>query len=257
MKSRGSLAFALLLAAPAFAGTGGEVDVRAVDVYSGDVLAEETIATEQRLELRGTPDHMRYLGIRRAQMQDREVLELSLAATSDAWQQAGFAAWNEPSIQTFGRVGLEIAPQGWANRYCRRLAESSSSARRDPSVGLVIDGSRHVSRDGWSGEGQVDLVPVASPESDPQWQARIDSDGKLHVREGDLGTWRAIDPVRDDFFMTRRLFFPAGRVEVTYDPGSYAHRFCDRYENQGERYAETVVDHIFGRQPRGSEENDG
>ncbi len=256
MKSLGSLSLVLLLAAPAFAGSGEQVDIRAVDVYSGDVLAEGTLATEQRMALDGVPEHMRYLGFRRAQVQDREALEVSLTATSEAWQQAGFVAWNEPSINTFGRVRLETAPRGWANRYCRALTESSPSTGRDPSVSLVIDGSRHLSRDDWSGEGQVDLVPAASPEAAPQWQAQVDSDGKLHIREGGLGTWRAIDPVRDDFFMTRQIVYPSGRAEVTYDPGSYAHRFCERYENQGERYVDTVVDHIFGRRPVDGEKND-
>lgn len=185
------------------------------------------------------------------------MLELSLAPAPENWERAGFAAWNEPSVDTFRRVRLEIAPRGWANRYCRKLAGFRSTAERDPSVSLVIDGARHLSREGWRGEGQVDLVAVASPDADPQWQARIDADGKLHIREGTLGTWRAIDAVRDDFFMTRQVLYPAGRAEVTHDPGSYAHRFCERYEHQGERYVQTIVEHIFGRRPDADGDHDG
>lgn len=246
---------ALLFAVPALAGTVGQVDVRVVDVFSGEVLAEETLETEQRLELSDVPEHMHYVAFRREQFQDREVLEISLADSSEAWEQAGFTAWNEPASNTFRRVRLETVPRDWADRYCRQLPGFDSSAERDPSVSVVIDGTRHVSWDDWSGEGVVDLKSVSSPESEPEWQARIDSDGMLQIREGDLASWRSVDKVRDDFFMVRHLLYPAGVVEVSHDPGRYAHRFCERYENRGESYVKMIVDHIFGRESDAGEES--
>lgn len=232
---------------PVTAGAGIHVEVRVLDAFSGDELAEEGLATEQRLALESEAGQRRYLALKEERFRGRDVLEISLADDPEAWARVGYLSSSTPASNTFGRLKVETVPGGWADRFCRALRSNPAGAEVQSSVELVAGGSRHVSEPGWDGSGQVDLLAVANPRADAEWQARVKSDGKLYVRQGQLGSWHAVGTVRDDFGMTRELNHSAGRLSVAHEPARYPRRFCDRYEQQGDQFQREIVNHYFGR----------
>jgi hypothetical protein len=236
-----------LLALPLAALAGTYAEVKVFDAFSGDELAGDSLAPEQRLSVETETGERRYLAIRDERFRGRDVLEISLASDPEAWERAGYSPPSTPEGHRFGRFRVEIVPGGWADRFCRALRSAPTAADRDPSISLEIGGARHVNEPGWGGSGEVDLLAVAAPQREAEWQARIHSDGKLHIRQGRLGSWQAVGAVRDDYPMVRSLPHPEGTATVTHEPGRYARRFCQRYEQQGEQYQRSIVDHYFGR----------
>ncbi len=234
------------LSVTAVAGPGETVDVRVFDRHSGELLAESSVGLEQRLMLDAAPEEQRYLGLRRALFRGNEVLEISLASQPELWQSLGYTTWNQPSVNSYGAVRIQTIPVGWAERFCQGFDAIPLPAERDPSVSLTVNGQMHLSRPGWRGTGEVDLLVIGESQTEPQWQARIDADDQLYLRERGDETWQSIGAVRDDHFMVRQLAMPAGPVGFNYTPASYASRFCDRYRDGGEAYAQMIADYVLG-----------
>ncbi len=235
------------LVLPVAAGAGTYVEVRVFDAFSGDELAGDGLSPEQRLAVESEPGQRRYLSLKNERFRDRNVLEISLADDPDAWVRVGHMSSSTPTSDTFGRFRVETVPGGWAERLCGALRSSPASADTEAFLELVVGSSRHVSEPGWDGSEQVDLLAVADPGAEAEWQARVRSDGKLYVRQGRLGSWHAVGHVRDDFGMTREVHHPAGSLSVTHEPARYLRRFCDRYEQQGDQFRREIVNHYFGR----------
>lgn len=229
------------------AGPGGAVDVRVFDHDGGALSAESRVGLEQRLVLDATQEDQHYLGFRRALLRGQDVLEISLAGRPDVWQSRGYTAWNEPAVNRYGRLRVETVPVGWAGRFCQAYEVIDAPAERDDAIQVNVNGELYLSRPGWPGSGEVDLLKVDDVQTGPLWQARLDADDQLYLRQAGAQRWQPVGPVRDDFFMVRELSTPAGRIELGHVPGNYADRFCERYREQGEAYAQLIADYALGR----------
>lgn len=238
----------MLAQSPLLAGPGELVELRVLDAGTGNELVHARLGPEQRIEFAGAADEPRYVGLRPEQFRGQAVLELSLADNAETWESAGFVSQDHPGVHQFDDLWLEIVPAAWPERFCAALGDPALAAERAPALSLLIDGEMYLSAPDWDGRSAVDLLALGDPEADPAWQAQVDEQGLLGLREVGNGGWRSVGPPRDDFPMIRRLEFEHRRMVVSHEPENYAQRFCGRLAARGEGYAERVTAHFLGRE---------
>lgn len=237
------------LAGLAFGGPGEQVDVRVLDRSTGAVLAADRVTVEARLAFDHDDHGERYLGFHRERLRGQDVLEISLADAPEKWDRVGYAVWRQPGRHVLNEAGLmlEIAPVGWADRFCRELAGIEEPAVRETALAVRDSTGMHISAPGWDGEGRTPLRSLADPDSAGVWHADLGEDDMLRVVPPDSDAVIPVGPVRPDFPMQRDVDLPSGLVEVAYTPSGHASVFCERYAADGAAYAAAMEDYLFGR----------
>ncbi len=234
----------LLITSPVLA---DEVGVRVLDTDSGEEVAADTIAIDERLAI-PTADGERYLGFALSQLRGRALLQKSLADSPEAWEAIGYTGWNQPSrhqLSAADRV-LEVEPVGWAERFCAEFEALDEIAERESRVSVHFEDARLVNPPGWNGRDEIALADIARPDADAEWSVYVDREDALVLAGPDDAEAVMIDSVRAEYPAVRAQTVAGQALTLEYVPANYGGRFCQQYAEAGEAWAAEIGDYFFG-----------
>jgi len=230
------------------AGLPETVHVRVLDPVSGSVLADETMALDERLAIE-SHGQQRHVGLRAGQFLGQDLLEISLSSETEEWDSRGYTEWHLP-----GRLGLgdslvlELVPAGWGEAFCEGLNDLPETESRGAELSLRIDGDTWLlSPPDWDGASAVTLVDMSSSGHEEAWTVQVEQDRLMLTGQGPAQSLN-IAGLRADFPMFRQFQSNGQVFQLVHVPADYPQAFCSAKLEEGPGYTARVADYFFGRE---------
>ena len=230
------------------AGLPETVHVRVLDPVSGSVLADDTMALDERLAIE-SDGQAHYVGLRAGQFRGQDVLELSLSSDPEEWHSRGYTQWHLPSRLGIGEsLILELVADGWAGAFCDRWHALAETESRAAELSLRIDDDTWLlSPPDWDGASPAVLIEMSNGGHAEAWTASVEQD-QLILSAQDSAQSLEIAGLRADFPAFRQFASDGQVFQVTHVPAGYARVFCSVKLEEGSGYAARIADYFFGRE---------